>query len=81
MADWHLTPEGRAALSRAHAPDVVCILRLDDGQFALYNHAKQLQAIVTREALCALLGEWPPFPPLAQVKPAPTIDLHELGIL
>jgi hypothetical protein len=68
------TPEGRAALSRAHSPQVVCILRLDSGRFAIYNYAKQFQGIVTD------LSIWPP-PCWSPPAERPAIDLHDLGIL
>jgi len=83
MVPFHETPEGRAALSRAHSAEMVCVLRLEDGSFALYNHAKHLQMIVTPEHFVELLGAWPPFPPLrAPARPKPSvIDLQDLGIL
>ena len=80
MSDFHTTPEGRAALSRAHSAEVVCVLRLETGNFALYNHAKRLQMIVTPHELVELVGAWPPFQPLRAPRP-PKVDLSDLGIL
>ena len=77
MTRFHETVEGRAALSRAHSAEMVCVLRLANGHFALYNHAKRLQMIVTPEQFVGLLGAWPPFPPLSR----PKVDLSDLGIL
>jgi len=76
MTEWHTTPEGREALSRAHSAEAVLVLKLSDGHFALYNHAKPLQMIITHEQFVELLGAWPPF----ARKPSP-IDLKDLGIL
>jgi len=80
MSDFHTTPEGREALSRAHSAEAVGVLRLTNGLFALYNHAKHLQMIVTPHELVELVGRWPPFPPL-RAPPRPKIDLTDLGIL
>jgi len=80
MTPFHETPEGRAALSRAHSAEAVLVLRLVNGHFALYNHAKHLQRIVTLEEFHELLGEWPPFPPL-RAPARPKVDLSDLGIL
>jgi len=80
MTPFHTTPEGRAALSRAHSAEAVLVLRLESGNFALYNHAKHLQRIVTPKEFHELLGAWPPFEPLRAPK-RPVIDLSELGIL
>jgi len=77
MTPFHETPEGREALSRAHSAEAVLVLQLKDGLFALYNHAKHLQRIVTPQEFVELLGAWPPFPPLAR----PKVYLSELGIL
>jgi hypothetical protein len=77
MIPFHETPEGRAALSRAHSAELVGVLRLTTGNFALYNHAKHLQRIAAPEEMAAILANWPPFPPLAR----PKVDLSELGIL
>jgi len=74
------TTEGREALSRAHSAELVGVLRLSDGRFALYNHAKHLQRIVTPHELIELVGAWPPFPPLRAPRP-PKVDLSDLGIL
>ena len=70
---WHLTSEGREALSNAHSPEVVCVLRLANGKFAIYNDIKHLQGIVDS------LDVWPP--PCWSRRSQPTIDLQELGIL
>jgi len=78
MPDFHTTPEGREALSRAHSAEAVGVLRLANGSFALYDHAKHLRAIVDLEDMIRILAEWPPFPPL--VAP-PKVDLSDLGIL
>ena len=75
MTPFHETPEGRAALSKAHSAEVVCVLRLDSGRFALYDHAKHLVRIITADEFAALAAGWPPFPK------APPIDLSDLGIL
>jgi len=80
MPDFHESPEGREALSRTHSAEAVLVLQLKDGLFALYNHAKHLQRIVTIEQLHELLDAWPPFPPL-RAPPRPKVDLSELGIL
>jgi len=80
MTPFHETPEGREALSRAHSAEAVLVLRLSDGSFALYNHAKHLQMIVTPEQFHELLGAWPPFPPL-RAPARPKVDLSDLGIL
>jgi hypothetical protein len=78
MPDHHLTVEGREALSRAHSAELVGVLRLKNGDFALYNHAKHLVMIVDLEDMIHILATWPPFPPL--VAP-PKVDLSDLGIL
>jgi len=80
MSDFHTFPEGREALSRAHSAEAVGVLRLTNGSFALYNHAKHLQRIVTLQEFVELLGAWPPFPPL-RAPGRPKIDLSDLGIL
>jgi len=78
---FHLTPEGREALSRAHSAEAVLVLRLKNGRFALYNHAKHLVRIVAPEEFATLAANWPPFPPLRAPPKAPPIDLSDLGIL
>lgn len=80
MPDFHESAEGREALSRAHSAEAVGVLRLANGTFALYDHAKHLQRIVTPEQFHELLGAWPPFPPL-RAPPRPKVDLSDLGIL
>jgi hypothetical protein len=80
MNNFHTTPEGREALSRAHSSEMVCALRLTNGLFALYNHAKRLQRIVTPEEMVTILEAWPPFEPL-RAPSRPKVDLSELGIL
>ena len=80
MPDFHTTPEGRAALSKAHSAEVVCVLRLANGHFALYNHAKHLQRIAAPEEMASIIAAWPPFEPL-RVPKRPAVDLTELGIL
>ena len=76
MTDWHLTPEGREALSLAHSASVVCVLRLANGKFAIYNDIKHLQGIVDS------LDEWPPpcWSQRRRQEQAP-VDLTDLGIL
>jgi len=80
MTPFHETPEGRTALSRAHSAEAVLVLRLDSGNFALYNHAKHLARIATPEEMVAILATWPPFPPL-RAPARPKVDLSDLGIL
>jgi hypothetical protein len=80
VVEWHTFPEGREALSRAHSAEAVGVLRLSNGSFALYNHAKHLQMIVTAEQFTEMLGNWPPFPPLRAPAKA-KVDLSDLGIL
>lgn len=80
MTEWHTTPEGREALSRAHSAEAVGILRLTNGHFALYDHAKHLQRIVAPEEMAVILEAWPPFPPL-RAPARPKVDLADLGIL
>ena len=80
MTRFHETVEGRAALSRAHSAEMVCILRLTNGNFALYDHAKHLRMIVGPDELIELVGAWPPFPPL-RAPSRPKVDLSDLGIL
>jgi len=83
MVPFHESVEGREALSRAHSAELVGVLRLTNGSFALYDHAKHLQRIVSPEEMAAILTSWPPFEPLrAPSRAKPTvIDLQELGIL
>jgi len=80
MTRFHETVEGRAALSRAHSAEMVCVLRLENGNFALYDHAKHLRMIVAPHELIELVGAWPPFPPL-RAPGKPKVDLSDLGIL
>lgn len=80
MTRFHETVEGREALSRSHSAEAVGILRLTNGRFALYDHAKHLRMIVEPHELIELVGAWPPFPPL-RAPGKPKVDLSDLGIL
>lgn len=78
-------PDVQEALSKRYAPDVVRILRLRSGRFAVFNHAGELCGITDKLTIYYTdmnCFEWPPAPwhPFqpAQSKP---VDLEELGLL
>lgn len=78
-----LDPDVQEALSRRHAPEVVRLLRLRSGRFAIFNHAGDLCGIVSG-VVTSLTWGWPPpcwHPATKPPEPkAPPIDLKDLGL-
>lgn len=69
-----MTADEQEALSRRYANDVVIILKLASGRFAVFNNARELCSIVDLEV------SWPPsdWRPPKEVK---AVDLTDLGLV
>lgn len=68
-----MTPSERQAESRKYSNAVVLVLPLDNGEFAVYNNARELSEIVPAAELLTALARVKPVSPLqvAAKPPAP----------
>lgn len=76
-----MTTDEQEALSRKYSDDVILLLPLKSGSWAVFNNARELCGFINaRDDIFQnrLSGVWhPPAKPAAQ----PAVDLTELGLL